>query len=313
MSEQFLWCEKYRPHSVADCVLPAALKSTFQSMVDNKEINNCMLVGTPGVGKTTVARAMLDELEADYMVINGSLHGNIDTLRTTIMDFASSVSFGGGRKYVILDEADYLNQQSTQPALRNFIEEFSRNCGFILTANFQNRIIEPLWSRCPPINFVFPKAERPKLAAEFFEKAALILLAEGVEYDERTVAELVGRYFPDFRRVISELQRYAVGGKIDVGVLARFGDQEIKQLVSDMREKNFTAVRKWVAENIDCEPAVLFRRLYDACSLYFTAESVPQLVLLLAEYQDKASRVADQEINTAAFLVHVMSTCSFKE
>lgn len=308
-----LWVEKYRPHKVSDCVLPEKLKVGFQSMVDKGQIQNCLLVGRGGVGKTTVARAMLDEIEADYMVINGSLHGNIDTLRTTIMDFASSVSFGGGRKYVILDEADYLNPQSTQPALRNFIEEYSRNCGFVLTANFQNRIIEPLWSRCPPVQFIFPKTERPQLAAEFFERVLAVLDAEGVEYDQKAVAELVTRYFPDFRRVLGELQRYAANGKIDSGILARFGDADVKKLVQDMREKNFTAVRKWVAENIDAEPAVLFRKLYDTCSVHFTPDSVPQLVLLLAEYQDKASRVADQEINTAAFLVHVMSTCTFTE
>jgi DNA polymerase III delta prime subunit len=227
MVDNPLWVEKYRPKTVAECVLPRQLKATFQKMVDQREVQNCILLGRGGVGKTTVARAMLDELDADHMVINGSLHGNIDTLRTTIMDFASSVSFSGGRKYVILDEADYLNPQSTQPALRNFIEEFSRNCGFILTANFQHKIIEPLWSRCPPVKFDFPKAERPQLAGEFMERVTGVLDAEGVKYDPKAVVELVKRFFPDFRRVLGELQRYSVHGEIDAGILARFDDAEI--------------------------------------------------------------------------------------
>jgi DNA polymerase III delta prime subunit len=312
MTDNPLWVERYRPRKVVDCVLPARLKATFQGMVDKGEVPNLTLVGRAGVGKTTVAKAMLDEIGADYMVLNASLYGNIDTLRTTVTDFASGISFSGGRKYVVLDEADYLTA-ATQGGLRNFIEEYSGNCGFILTANFQHKLIEPLWSRCPIVEFKFPKEEKPALALEFFERAKAVLEAEGVEHDPQAVAELVRRFFPDFRRVLNEMQRYASTGKIDAGILARFGDAEMRKLVGYMREKDFTSCRKWVAENIDTEPAVLFRRLYDDCATHLTPESIPQLVLLIAEYQDKATRVADQEINTAAFLVHVMSTCTFTE
>lgn len=285
----------------------------FQAMVDKKEVPNLLLVGPPGVGKTTVAMAMLDELGADYLDINGSLKGNIDTLRNEIQEFASAVSFTGGRKYVLLNEADYLSH-NTQAGLRAFIEEFSGNCGFIFTANFKNKIMAPLSeSRLAQVEFKVPAKEKPALAAEFHARALEVLAKEGVESDPKAVAQLVLRYFPDWRRCLVELQRYSATGKIDTGVLARFSDQTLKALVDEMRKKNFTAVRRWVAENADTEPQALFRKLYETASEHMSAESVPQLVLLLADYQDKAGRVADQEINTAAFLVHVMSTCTFKE
>ncbi len=308
-----IWANDYRPRTIKECVLPADLKSAFQGMVDKGEIPNLLMIGPPGVGKTTVAFAMLKELEADYLEINGSMKGNIDTLRTDIQEFASSVSFRGGRKYVLINEADYLSH-NTQAGLRAFIEEFSRNCGFIFTANFKNKIMAPLSeSRLAQVEFKVPKAERPALASEFHSRALEVLRKEGVEHDPKVVAQLVMRHFPDFRKVLVELQRYSSTGKVDTGILAKFSDQSLKALVDHMRDKNFTATRKWVAENSDVEPQALFRKLYEVASEHFTPDTVPQLVLLLAEYQDKATRVADQEINTAAFLVHVMSTCNFKD
>ena len=220
MNEEFLWVEKYRPKTVEETILPAELKATFQQFVDQKNIPNLILSGTAGVGKTTIARAMLEQLECDYIVVNGSMNGNIDTLRNEILSFASSVSLSGGRKYVILDEADYLNANSTQPALRNFMEEFSRNCGFILTCNFKNRIIEPLHSRCSVIDFKLSKSISTKLATQFFKRVEKILSGEGVDFDRAVVAELITKYFPDWRRVLNELQRYSATGKIDSGIFA---------------------------------------------------------------------------------------------
>ena len=249
--DNFLWVEKYRPRTIAETVLPASLKATFQQFVDQKNIPNLLLSGPAGVGKTTVARAMLEELECDYIVINGSMNGNIDTLRNEILNFASSVSFTGGRKYVILDEADYLNANSTQPALRNFMEEFSANCGFILTCNFKNRIIAPLHSRCSVVDFAVGKEDRPKMAAQFMKRALDILQREGVEFDKAVVATLIQKHFPDWRRVLNELQRYSSTGKIDSGILADLRETSIADLVQLMRDKNYTGMRKWVAENID--------------------------------------------------------------
>ena len=228
--EEFLWVEKYRPKSINDCILPDSLKQTFQEFVNQNNIPNLLLAGGPGVGKTTVAKAMLQEIDADYIVINGSMNGNIDTLRNEIKDFASTMSFTNKRKYVILDEADYLNPQSTQPALRNFMEEFSKNCGFILTCNFKNRIIEPLHSRCSVVEFNIPKPVRPKVASQFFKRVGDILNKENVEYNDKVLAKMVESYFPDFRRVINELQRYSTLGKIDTGILANTSDASIDDL-----------------------------------------------------------------------------------
>lgn len=310
--ENFLWVEKYRPSRLADCVLPDELKDTFQKFVDNKNIPNLLLSGSAGVGKTTVAKAILDELGADYIVVNGSLHGNIDTLRTEIMNFATTVSFSEGRKYVILDEADYLNPQSTQPALRNFMEEYSKNCGFILTCNFKNRIIDPLHSRCSVIDFVFPKKMAPKLAGTFFSRVKDILDQEQVKYDEKVLAEVIQRHFPDWRRVLNELQRYSVNGVIDTGLLANSSQNAFNSLIALLKDRQFTEMRKWVAQNIDSDPTSIMRQLYDHASEKVDPKSIPQLVLLIGEYQYKAAFVADQEINLVAFLTQVMAEVEFK-
>ena len=310
--EEFLWVEKYRPKSINDCILPDSLKQTFQEFVNQDNIPNLLLTGGPGVGKTTVAKAMLNEIKADYIVINGSMNGNIDTLRNEIKDFASTMSFSNTRKYVILDEADYLNPQSTQPALRNFMEEFSKNCGFILTCNFKNRIIEPLHSRCSVVEFSIPKPIRPKVANQFFKRISNILKKENTEYDEMVVAKMVEGYFPDFRRVLNELQRYSVIGKIDSGILASTGDASIEDLVSSLKAKSFSEVRKWVAQNSDVDSSSMLRKLYDVANEKMKPHSVAQLVLILADYQYKAAFVADQEINLVACMTEIMANCEFE-
>ena len=311
MLEQFLWVEKYRPKTVADTILPAELKNTFQTFVNNKNIPNLILSGSAGVGKTTIARAMLEELECDYIVINGSMNGNIDTLRNDILNFASSVSFSGGRKYVILDEADYLNANSTQPALRNFMEEFSKNCGFILTCNFKNRIIEPLHSRCSVIDFQISKKDMAKLAVQFLKRVEGILSAESVEYDRAVVAEVIQKHFPDWRRVLNELQRYSATGKIDSGILVNLEEESFKQLVILLKEKNFTGMRKWV-DSTAVDQTTLYRKFYDTASTFMNPQGVAQLVLLLGKYQYQSAFVADPAINLTAFLTEVMMKCEFE-
>lgn len=312
MREDFLWVEKYRPKTVGDTILPADLKATFQEFVNTKNVPNLILAGGPGVGKTTVARAMLDEIGADYIVINGSMNGNIDTLRNEIKNYASTISFGGGRKYVILDEADYLNPQSTQPALRNFMEEFSSNCGFILTCNYVNRIITPLHSRCSVVNFKIVNGNKKKLAVQFIKRVEDILKKENVEYDKAVVAEMIMKYLPDWRRVLNELQRYSVTGKIDAGILTSVANANIKDLFKQLKDKNFSGMRKWVVENLDNEPQAIFRQIFDGANDALTPNSIPQLILYLADYQYKAAFVADQEINLVAFLTQVMADCEFK-
>lgn len=310
--QEFLWVEKYRPSTLSDCILPDELKKTFQEFVNQKNIPNLLLSGSAGVGKTTVAKAMLEELGADYIVVNGSLHGNIDTLRTEIMNFATTVSFSEGRKYVILDEADYLNPQSTQPALRNFMEEYSKNCGFILTCNFKNRIIEPLQSRCSVIDFLFPKKLAPSLAGSFFARVKTILDTEQVKYDEKVLAEIIQRHFPDWRRVLNELQRYSVSGIIDIGILSNSSQNAFKSLTALLKGKQFGDMRKWVGQNIDSDPTSIMRMLYDNASDHVKPNSIPQLVLLIGEYQYKSAFVADQEVNLVAFLTQVMAEVEFK-
>lgn len=312
MREEFLWVEKYRPHKIADCVLPDNLKNTFQKFVDDGNIPNLLLSGTAGVGKTTVARAMLDEIDADYIIINGSMNGNIDTLRNDIRNFAATVSFGGGRKYVILDESDYLNANSTQPALRNFMEEFSSNCGFILTCNFVNRIIDPLHSRCSVIEFKIGNKEKATLAKQFMKRANFILNTENVKYESAVVAEIIMKHFPDWRRVLNELQRYGTSGNIDAGILASVDNVEIKELVKYLKAREFENMRKWVGQNASMDVNVLFRRLYDAASAILKSESIPALVLALADYQYKAAFVVDQEINMSACMTQIMMDCEFK-
>lgn len=313
MRDEFLWVEKYRPKKVADTILPADLKQTFQQFVDNKNVPNLLLTGTAGVGKTTIAKAMLEELGADYIVINGSDEGRlIDTLRTKIKNFASSMSLAGGRKYVILDEADYLNAETVQPALRNFMEEYSANCGFILTCNFVNKIIAPLHSRCSVVEFKMPNKIKPKLAGEFFKRVQGILKHENVEYEDKVVAEVVMKHFPDNRRVLNELQRYSATGKIDSGILANSSDANFKTLMDALKNKEFTAVRKWVGQNIDGETAPFFRKLYESLHELVTPSSVPQIVVTLADYQYKSAFAADQEINTMACLTEIMVDAEFK-
>lgn len=310
--EEFLWVERYRPKRVSDTVLPAELKAVFQQFVDQRNIPNLILAGGPGIGKTTIARAMLEELGCDYIVINGSMNGNIDTLRNDILEFASSMSLEGGRKYVILDEADYLNANSTQPALRNFMEEFSKNCGFILTCNFSQRIIEPLHSRCSVIDFKLPKKELPVLASLMMQRAVTILEDNQIPFDNAAVAEVVRKYLPDWRRVINELQRYSATGRIDSGILANTTAESITQLIEAMKGKNFSQVRKWVGQHSDTDSVTLYRQFYDNASQYFKAASIPQLVLILAKYQHQAAFVADHEINNAACMLEIMIDCEFE-
>ena len=310
--DEFLWVEKYRPATVSDCILPSELKETFQQFVDQDNIPNLLLSGTAGVGKTSIAKAMLNEMGCDSIIINGSMKGNIDTLRTEIQQYASTVSLAGGRKYVILDEADYLNPQSTQPALRNFMEEFSRNCGFILTCNFVNRIIDPLQSRCSVINFSIPKDEKPKMAADFYKRVKMILENENVQYDNKVVAEIIKRHFPDFRKVLNELQRYGASGTIDSGILARISDLSIDELITSLKDRKFPEMRNWVANNIDNDPETIYRKLYDQASQYVVDTSIPKLVLIIADYQYKNAFVADHEVNMVACLTEVMLECEFK-
>jgi len=313
MQEEFLWVEKYRPKNVNDTILPDTLKQTFQQFVEQDNVPNLLLTGRAGVGKTTIAKAMLEQIGADYITINGSMNGNIDTLRTEISSFASSVSFSGGRKYVISDEADYLNPNSTQPALRNFMEEFSKNCGFILTCNFKNRIIEPLHSRCSVVEFKIANEEKQAIAGQFFKRVSRILEEENVEYDRSTVAEVIKTYFPDWRRVLNELQRYSSTGRIDSGVLANKSVDNMNALITLMKERNFTDVRKWVAENTDVDSAVLYRQLYDLLPTKISStQSVADAIIILAEYQYKEAFVANSEINRVAALATLMAEVEWK-
>jgi DNA polymerase III delta prime subunit len=311
--ELFLWVEKYRPQTIDECVLPESLKKTFKDYVSKGQLPTFLLCGTAGVGKTTIAKALCNEVGADYIMINGSDEGrSIDTLRTTIKNFASTVSLTDAKKVVIVDEADYMNSDSVQPALRNFIEQFSGNCSFIFTCNFKNRIIEPLHSRCAVIEFKIDSKDKQEIAATFFKRATTILKQEGIEFDPKVVSELIIKHFPDYRRILNELQRYSVSGKIDTGILVNLGQESFKQLVKDMKEKDFPEVRKWVSKNSELGTAQIFRELYDNASVVMQDISIPQLVLILAEYQYKSAFVADQEINIMAALTEVMSQCKFK-
>ena len=308
----FLWVEQYRPQTIDECILPTDIKATFQSFVDRGEISNLLLAGPPGCGKTTVARALCEQMNADYMFINGSEESGIDTLRTKIKNFASTVSLSGGKKVVILDEADYLNPQSTQPALRGFIEEFHKNCRFILTCNFKNRIIEPLHSRFSNIEFkVIPK-DKPKLASRLFERAVYILKEQNVSYEDKVLVELITKHFPDFRKLINELQRYSVSGSIDAGILVNVSDENLKTLVTHLKNKEFSDMRKWVVNNLDNDPVKIFRKIYDTLYTNLEPSTIPHAVLIIADYQYKSAFVADQEINLVACLTELMSQVKFK-
>jgi DNA polymerase III delta prime subunit len=311
MLNDFLWVEKYRPKTIRETILTPELKATFQQFVDQKNIPNLLLSGSAGVGKTTVARAMLEELGCDYIIINGSMNGNIDTLRNEIRNFASTVSLSGGRKYVILDEADYLNANSTQPALRNFMEEYSKNCGFILTCNFKNKIIDPLHSRCSVIDFKVTKKDLPDLAKQFMKRICGILDTENVEYDKNVIVEVIKKHFPDWRRCINELQRYSATGKIDSGILVNFQEVSLNKLMGHLKDKDYTNMRKWVGENIDTDANELFRKIFDHAAKYITKDSIPLCVLLIGKYQYQHSFVADPEINIVCFLTEFMVEAQF--
>jgi DNA polymerase III delta prime subunit len=310
--QEYLWVEKYRPQKIDDCVLPKALKETFKQFIASGELPNFLFCGTAGVGKTTVAKALCNEIGAEYLLINGSEESGIDVLRTKIKSFASTVSLTDSKKVIILDEADYLNPNSTQPALRAFIEEFSNNCRFIFTCNYKNRIIEPLHSRCSVVEFKIENNEKQEIAGSFFKRTSSILKGENIEFDQKVVAELITKHFPDWRRVLNELQRYSISGKIDAGILLNITEESFKDLVKNLKDKNFTEVRKWVAKNSDSDSINIFRQLYDTATINMEVASIPQLVLILADYQYKAAFVADHELNLMAALTEVMAQCKFK-
>ena len=313
MPSDFLWVEKYRPRTVSDCVLPESTKQVFQQIVDKGEIPNMMFTGTAGLGKTTIAKAICNQLGCDYIIVNGSEEGNIDTLRNKIKRFASTVSLAGDVKVVILDEADYLNPQSTQPALRGFIEEFSDNCRFILTCNFKNRIIEPLHSRCGVYEFNITKKDLPELCVKFLQRSQMILKEENVEVpDTKLLAEVIMRFAPDWRRVLGELQRSSGSGVLDLSSLGSKANGNYDSLFASLKSKDFKKMRAWVSNNIDVDSSVIFRSIYD--NMYEKADpsSIPQLVLILADYQYKNAFVADHELNMVACMTEIMANVEFK-
>ena len=310
----FLWVEKYRPQSIEDCILPESVKSTFQSFVDQGEIPNLLLSGTAGVGKTTIAKALCNELGADYYVINGSDEGRfLDTVRNQAKNFASTVSLTSSsrHKVLIIDEADNTTPD-VQLLLRASIEEFQKNCRFIFTCNFKNKIIDPLHSRTTVVEFNVRGQTKQQLAGAFFSRCRDILKREEVSYDDRVVAEVVQKYFPDFRRTLNELQRYSSTGSIDTGILATLGDANIKDLTAALKEKKFNDVKKWVTQNLDSDPSAILRKIYDNLADIMDKPSVAAAVLIIAEYQYKSAFVADQEINLLAALTQIMLECNFK-
>ena len=312
MSKDFLWVEKYRPQKIDDCILPTSLAEVFKQIVDGGELPNMLFTGTAGLGKTTVAKALCNQLDLDWILINGSEEGNIDTLRTKIKQFASTVSLSGGYKVVILDEADYLNAQSFQPALRGFIEEFANNCRFILTCNFKNRIIEPLHSRCGVYEFNTNKKTLAELSMQFMKRLITILDNESVEYDKKVLAELIMRFAPDWRRVITECQRYSLSGRIDTGILSILSNNSVNDLIGYLKSKDFKKMRSWVSNNIDTDTSGIFRSIYDSMTDTIQPGSIPRAVLILADYQYKNAFVADHELNVVACLTELMAEVEWK-
>ena len=311
----FLWVEKYRPKKIRDCILPEDTKKTFTEFLKQKEIPNLLLSGTAGTGKTTVARALCEELGADYIIINGSDEGRqIDTLRNKIKNFASTVSLteSSAHKVVIVDEADYMNADSVQPALRNFIETFHSNCRFIFTCNYKSKILPALHSRCTVIDFAIKNGQKVKTAQALLKRLGKILEQEEVKYDNKVLAELIQKHYPDFRRTINELQRYSVRGEIDSGILFSLSEANTKELIKILKEKRFNDMRKWVINNLDKEPSSLFSTIYNLLYTNLEGNSVPQAVLVIAGYQYKSAFVADQEINMVACLTEIMANCKFK-
>ena len=308
--KHLLWVEKYRPAKVDDCILPDAIKSTFKDYVSRKEIPNLLLSGSAGVGKTTIAKALCQEVGCDYIVINGSDENGVDTIRVKIKNYASSVSLAGGRKVIIIDEADYLTPNA-QAILRASIEEFASNCSFIFTCNFKNRIIDPIHSRCSVVDFKV-NGSKAKMANAFFKRVEWILEQEKITYDKEVVAAVITKHFPDNRRILNELQRYSVSGSIDKGILGSVADVQLGALVISLKEKDFASTRKWVTANLDNDPAKIYRKLYDTLYELLKPNSVPQLVLILAKYQYQAAFVADHEINMIACLTEIMVDCEFK-
>ena len=309
----FLWVEKYRPKTIETCVLPPGLKKIFSKIVEQGEIPNMILSGTSGLGKTTIARALCNELDLDVLQINASEESGIDTLRSKIKQFASSVSLHSGKhKVVLLDEADYLNAQSTQPALRAFIEEFSASCRFILTCNFKNRIIEPLHSRCSVIEFNTDKTELAKLCLEFLSRLEIILQEEKISYNKKVIAELIMKYAPDWRRVLNECQKFSTTGDLESNVLVTLNNKKVSELASYIKDKNFREMRKWIGVNSDIDSSVIIRGIYDSMYEYIEPASIPQAVIILAEYQYKAAFVADKELNMVACLTELMGSTTWK-
>lgn len=310
--EHTVWSEKYRPQTIDECILPIDLKKSFSKFVALKDVPNMILTGTPGVGKTTIAKALCNELNCDYIMINGSDESGIDVLRNKIKNFASTVSLSGGLKVVIIDEADNLNSQSTQPAMRSFMEEFSNNCRFILTCNYKRKIIEPLISRCTVFEFHIPSNQRVKLAVAMLKRLESILQKEQVEYNEKVLAELIKKFYPDFRKTISEVQRYVIqNGKLDIGILSDFIDVSIEDLITALKNKNFNSMRTWVNENLDKDPNNIVRVVFDSLEKVMEPSSIPHAILILSNYAYKSAFVSDHELNMTAMFIEIMAECVF--
>ena len=313
MSNEYLFVERYRPQTIEDTILPKSTKDTFKEFVKQGQIPNLLLSGSAGIGKTTIAKALCNELGADYIVINGSDEGRlIDTLRTKIKNFASTVSLSGGSKIVILDEADYISADSVQPALRNFIEEFSSNCRFIFTCNYKNRIIPALHSRCTVVDFNISPKQKQRLASDFHKRLCDICDSENIKYDDKVLVELIIKFFPDFRRCLNEVQRYGVSGEIDTGLLATLSEEKLTPLIDMLQDKNWSGMRKWVGQNSDQDFNSLYRKVFNTLEQRLEPSSIPACVLLIADYQYKSAFAMDAEINFTACLTEIMSECKFK-